>query len=365
MKNELVVKSNIHDYEVVFCEDFSCVDQWADVEHKAVIIDRNVFELYRDQFAGKFKESELHLFDALEDNKTLEAAGELYDWLTTFSAKRNLLLISVGGGITQDVTGFIASTLYRGLKWYFMPTTLLAQTDSCIGSKTSLNFKQYKNLLGTFYPPHKLYINPGFIQTLTETDFFSGVGELIKLQLMKEKYPKNLDDLKAVIDGVVARHDAILPVVRESLSVKIEYMKNDEFDLGRRNLLNYGHCFGHALETSSDYYVPHGIAVNIGMIFANLASLRRGGLSQEHFLKMTNEINLPNIPLSLRREDFNADTLLNSMKNDKKREGRHLALVLPYADWKLHKVKDLTENEFLKLLRELIEILFNNGKNKT
>ena len=98
--------------------------------------------------------------------------------------RKNMNLISIGGGITQDITGFVASSLYRGINWIFVPTTLLAQVDSCIGAKTSLNFNHYKNLVGTFYPPSEIHIYPEFLKTLTKEDFYSGVGEMAKLHLM-------------------------------------------------------------------------------------------------------------------------------------------------------------------------------------
>ena len=119
-----------------------------------------------------------------EERKTLETVQELYGHFLGRSAKRNMTLISIGGGILQDISGFAASTLYRGINWVFVPTTLLAQADSCIGSKTSLNYQGYKNLLGTFYPPNEVYIYMPFLATQAELDFYSGLGEVVKLHLM-------------------------------------------------------------------------------------------------------------------------------------------------------------------------------------
>ena len=161
----LRIRSNIRDYEVVFCRDFSFFDELAAKMPVALVADRNVYELYPELFNEKFPADSVFLFDATEENKILDTACRMYEWLTLRAAKRNMTLVSVGGGITQDVTGFVASTLYRGINWLFVPTTLLAQTDSCIGSKTSLNFQRYKNLIGTFYPPTKLYINTDFYAT--------------------------------------------------------------------------------------------------------------------------------------------------------------------------------------------------------
>jgi len=185
----LALNSNIHNYEVEFMNDFSFFKKFLELDKKAFIIDANVYGHYRELFKD-IKGDELLLLDAIEEKKTLKSVEEIYKFLATKDAKRNITLISIGGGITQDVTGFAASTVYRGIKWIFLPTTFLSQADSCIGSKTSLNFETYKNILGGFYPPHKIYIQPDFLATLTRKDYFSRIGEIIKFSLFKESYQK-------------------------------------------------------------------------------------------------------------------------------------------------------------------------------
>ena len=140
--NTLRVKSNIRDYDVFFERDFSFFEKLAELRDAVFVIDRNVFDLYETQIAS-FPAEKILLFDAVETNKTLDKVVEIYETLARQQAKKNLTLVSMGGGITQDVTGFAASTLYRGIRWIFVPTTLLAQTDSCIGSKTSLNLYSF------------------------------------------------------------------------------------------------------------------------------------------------------------------------------------------------------------------------------
>jgi 3-dehydroquinate synthase len=356
--NSLRIKSRISDYDVLFERDFSFFDKLSKLPNSICIADRNVYELYKTQIAGAFAAEKTLLLDAVEDNKNLDKVVELYEFMTRQQAKRNLVVISIGGGITQDVTGFAASTLYRGVKWIYIPTTLLAQTDSCIGSKTSLNFGSFKNLVGTFYPPSQVFINPRFLSTLKETDFFSGLGEIIKLQLMKEEYPKDIDKIVSAVERARRTPDYLLDLVQDSLQVKISYMESDEFDLGRRNLLNYGHCFGHAVETSSSYEIPHGIAVNIGIVFANALSSIRGLLDKKILICVTTQLNLPNIPLKLRLSQFDHDTLLQCMSNDKKRTGLDLTVVIPDADFRLVKVSDVTREEFSKTLEYLMKLLF-------
>ncbi len=352
---KLTIESNIRDYDVVFEKDFHFLEEFKSLKNTIMIIDKNVYTLYKKHFSS-LKEEDLFLFDAIEENKTFDYVKEIYDFLLLKSVKRNLTIISIGGGITQDITGFVASTLYRGVNWIFIPTTFLAITDSCIGSKTSLNYDKYKNLMGTFYPPSKIHINTDFLKTLKELDFFSGIGETIKFQLMKEEYPKNFDKIAQSIENIVKDDVARLAMIHDNMQIKLGYMKGDEFDLGRRNLLNYGHCFGHALETSSDYYVPHGIAVNIGMIFANLLSLSRGLMDEKDADNINNNTLLPNIPLKLREEDFDEAILLESMKNDKKRVGEFLTVIIPDANFKMKKCDDVTDIEFSNVFKILKKI---------
>ena len=355
MKN-LKLNSNIHNYEVIFKKDLSFLNKLTQLEKKVFIIDKNVYKLYKNEFKDIDK-NELYLFYAIEKNKTLKSVEKIYRFLAKFNAKKNITIISIGGGITQDVTGFVASTLYRGINWIFIPTTFLAQADSCIGSKTSLNFKTYKNIIGGFYPPHKIYVAPNFLKTLTKKDFYSGIGEVIKFALLEEKYPK---DIKAIVDKIenLKNGKNELKVIKGTMAIKKRYIDEDEFDTGKRNLFNYGHCFGHALENSSKYKIPHGIAVIIGMIFANIVSLNRKLISEKKYKQLNEKLFLPNIHIKLKKGYFNKNILLESMKNDKKRVGKDLTIILPKDDnIRAIKVNDFSFDEFNKSYNHLLEIL--------
>lgn len=355
MKN-LKISSNIHNYEVSFEDTFDFLYDLMEIEKKVFVIDENVYNLHKDKF-NSIKNEELFIFKAIEQKKTLKSVEKIYKFLATKDAKRNITLISIGGGITQDVTGFVASTLYRGIKWIFLPTTFLSQADSCIGSKTSLNFETYKNILGGFYPPNKIYINTSFLETLHKKDFFSGIGEVIKFALLKEEYPKDFESLIKMINDLKLGRNR-LEAIRKTMEVKKAYIDEDEFDTGKRNLFNYGHCFGHALENSSKYKIPHGIAVTIGMIYANIVALNRKLISKEKYNFVNKEIFLPNIYMELKQKYFDYDILLESMKNDKKRVGKDLTIVIPVDDEiRAIKIDDLKINEFKQAYIELIKTL--------
>jgi len=353
---KLELNSNIHKYEVSFEKDFSFLEELFTLEKKVFIIDKNVYKLYKDVFKNMKKE-ELYIFNAIEKNKTLKSVEKIYEFLASKDAKKNMTLISIGGGITQDVTGFVASSLYRGIKWLFVPTTFLAQADSCIGSKTSLNFKKYKNIIGGFYPPNKIYIQTDFLNTLTKKDFYSGIGEVVKFSLLKESYPKDIKPLIKTIENLKKDKDR-LKTIKHTMQIKKAYIDEDEFDTSKRNLFNYGHCFGHALENSSKYKIPHGIAVTIGMIYANIVSLNRGLISQKRFDELNKKLFLPNIYIKVKKEYLNKDILLDSIKNDKKRVGKDLTIIIPSNnDIQAIKINDFKVKEFKTAYDYLIKIL--------
>ena len=356
--NDMIIHSKIRDYTVRFHDSFGFMSEsFNELNPKVVIIDKNIVSIYKEIVLNAFGD-DIILFDALEENKTLEQVASLYSLLIDKNAKRNLNLISIGGGITQDVTGFIASTLYRGLNWTFIPTTFLAQTDSCIGSKTSINFKSNKNLLGTFYPPSNIHICPLFLSSLSDIDYKSGIGELIKFQLMNPFIKPDFESIEKKINNVI-NFRSLESVIRENMSIKIDYMNDDEFDLGKRNLLNYGHCFGHALETSSNYKIPHGIAVSIGIIFAGIVSVKRGIMNKSFFNNMVNRIILPYIPLKYNANLYDEKIILSALKNDKKRTGSKLSIILSDDKFMLKKYDDLNEAEFYESL-ETLKLILNN-----
>ena len=149
-------------------------------------IDEAVYRAYQKDFEKIIGNDRHALIPATESNKDYVHLANYYRVLIDAGFQRGDLLVTFGGGILQDISGFIASTLYRGLKWAFFPTTLLAQADSCIGSKTSINFSESKNLIGTFYPPDRIYIDATFCQSLNDSYFNSGIGEVIKFHLLSD-----------------------------------------------------------------------------------------------------------------------------------------------------------------------------------
>lgn len=351
------VHSAIRDYEVHFSGEFDFLEALEKIPNRFYVIDSNVWALYRE---SRFSHLDLQLVMVLpieEDRKNLSTVMEVYDALMARSAKRNMTMISIGGGIVQDITGFAASTLYRGINWIFVPTTLLAQADSCIGSKTSLNYKKFKNLIGSFFPPNQIFLCPKFTDTLKNEDYFSGLGEVIKLHLMGGE--KLAHALIAHLPTLTGRNDpsTLLSVIKNSLAVKLSYMQDDEFDTGRRNLLNYGHCFGHAVESTTDFAIPHGQAVIVGMMFANIVAKNRGLLSAKTFKEIHSQALLPALVSLPSRKQLDTGTLFAAMKMDKKRTGEGLVLIMLTNGYEMSKIEDLFYEELDVVNQELMKLI--------
>jgi len=356
----ITIHSNLRDYAVHFQDNGGFLDSFARFPQRLYVIDDNVWRLHGSGCLGTIPEEERMLFTVSEERKNLDSVMEIYDRLMERAAKKNMTLISIGGGIVQDVTGFVASTLYRGLNWVFVPTTLLAQADSCIGSKTSLNYKRFKNLVGTFYPPTEVHIHAPFLKTLNDADFLSGLGEVVKLHIMGGA--STTSALAAQLDALLRRdEEALLAAIRSALAIKLSYMEGDEFDTGRRNLLNFGHCFGHALETVSGYAVPHGQAVVVGMLFANLAAVRRGLLNRERAAQLADTLLRKSLSVPLHRQYFEPAAILAAMQQDKKRVGSGLVVVMLQDGNNLVKVTDFSEDELAAGIDELTGMLGLTG----
>jgi len=351
------VHSAIRNYEVNISDTFEFFEAFEKIQNRFYVIDSNVWKLYRDSIFSHLDPRLVMVLPIEEDRKNLNTVMEIYDALMARSAKRNMTMISIGGGIVQDITGFAASTLYRGINWIFVPTTLLAQADSCIGSKTSLNYKNYKNLIGSFFPPNQIFLCPRFTNTLKAEDYFSGMGEVIKLHLMGGKILAR--ELMSSLPALTGRADpsALLSAIEQSLAVKLSYMQDDEFDTGRRNLLNFGHCFGHAVESTSEFAIPHGQAVIVGMLFANIVAKARGLMSLDLFHELQFKVLLPALTKRPTQSQLNTEQIMAAMQMDKKRTGEGLVLVMLTEGFEMCKVEDMGFAELTSAKQELLSTL--------
>ena len=283
------------------------------------IIDKNVFPLLGESFYTAMIGKEIILIDATEDTKSYRGVEPIIQQLIEKKLKRDSVLVAIGGGITQDITCFIATTFMRGIKWVFVPTTLLAQADSCIGSKSSINFGGAKNILGSFTPPNHVIISEQFLTSLEEKDIKSGIGEIIKLYIVNGQ----------LIESERIRSD-LTKHLYATLQIKKRFIEEDEFDQGIRNILNYGHCFGHAIEAATNFAIPHGIAISIGMDVANRFDYNEKLITQEQFTEM--RFVLYANYLDYIKTPIDSAFLMLALTKDKKNTGSKINLILPVGD---------------------------------
>ncbi|MBI4535084.1 MAG: 3-dehydroquinate synthase [Ignavibacteriae bacterium] len=328
MSEQLVIQSHRGPYTVAF-DDTLLSDPVRLLEGEPhFLIDANVARLYEADLHAILDHPNTIIIEATEENKSIEETIPVIERLVLNKVRRDHTLVAIGGGIIQDITCFIASTLLRGLPWRFVPTTLLAQADSCIGSKSSINLGATKNILGTFNPPQDIFIHAGFLETLEDKDIQSGVGEIVKVHAIDGIAA--FDRLATDFDRLFDDRAVLLRYVRAALLIKQRFIEQDEFDRGIRNIFNYGHSFGHAIESATHYAVPHGIAVAIGMDMANYIAEKRGLLPVEHYHRMHSVLRknygkYASTPIPL-------DVMLSALMKDKKNTSTMLRLIFPVGD---------------------------------
>lgn len=347
----MIIKSSTKNYNVNVSNDFGSVTNMNIDENTFLVIDKILYELYLDKLFLNIPKQQLYILESTEENKTIETALRICEIMTNIPAKRNAKLISLGGGVVQDVTGFVANILYRGIHWTFYPTTLLAACDSCIGGKTSLNYKKFKNLLGTFYPPDVINICTPFFKTLSEKDFQSGLGEVVKFNIMFGE--EGILNMERNINMLLERDDDKLEeFVKSSLLFKKDFIEEDEFDRGVRINLNFAHTFGHAFETMSHYIIPHGTAVAMGTIVANRISLERGWLTEDKVLRVE-DILWKIIHIDLKHIAVDMEGIMSAIRKDKKQVSNELTAVLMSGEMKLNIVHDVKREEIERAINYL------------
>lgn len=325
--NSILINSSPRNYLVNFQQgnNFNWLaDKICSHSRPLLIIDQ---QLKQQQLAHlKLDHIPTYQVEAIESNKDINKVLDICDFLTINQANRGSQLFVIGGGILQDLGAFSGAMYKRGIPWTFIPTTLLSQADSCLGGKTAVNFHKTKNVLGLFSAPREVYIDTDFIKTLTKEDILSGIGEIFRLLITGghstyNKIAANIDQL-ANLDLTV-----ITELVKHSLKVKKLIVEHDEFEIDIRRSMNYGHSIGHALEAASDYLIPHGQAVTIGILVENQIAAHRGMLGYDQLLLMKQH-GLRLISEKCRQflSEFQADNLLEFLMNDKKAVGSVLKL---------------------------------------
>jgi len=235
-----------------------------------LLIDKNVYELY---FSGNISSdsSKVYLVDATEEVKNIDTVLKISRFFAENNINKASNIFVIGGGVMQDLGGTSSYLYKRGVPWTYIPTTLLGISDSCLGGKTAVNFDSYKNLLGLFSAPKEVMISSDFIKSLKEEDLFCGYGEIYRLAITGgvKSFENFQSNIKKALEGNL---DALKALIIYSLLVKKAVIEEDEFELNIRKSMNFGHTIGHALEAISNFRIPHGVGVCMGILVeGNLA----------------------------------------------------------------------------------------------
>ncbi len=262
-------------------------------------------------FLPAAKKAEHFIFPAGEENKNLDTVRNLYEALIVKQFDRHDYLLALGGGVVGDLCGFGAATYLRGISFIQVPTTLLSQVDSSIGGKTGVDFDSYKNMVGAFHMPKLVYSSTATLKTLSEEQFSSGMGEVIKHGLIKDaSYYQWLMEHAAEI------HSRDLTVLSEmvlvSNKIKRDVVEKDPTEQGERALLNLGHTLGHAIEKLSDFRLVHGHCVGLGCIAAMAISINRGMIRSEELPKLLTVMEQFAMPVSV--SGLSAETIVLTTK---------------------------------------------------
>ena len=285
---------------------------------------------------------------ACEDSKNLGEIPALIEQLRMKGASRSTSLLAMGGGVVQDITGFVASIYMRGVPWTYMPTTLLGMADSCIGGKSSINVGPYKNIVGTFHPPSKVLIDPTLIGTLNYEMRVAGLCEIAKITYCRG--PEVFDAFLKLDVDPMSETAKFSSAIELSLQAKKWFIEVDEFDRAERLLLNFGHTFGHAIESASSFRISHGIAVGLGMLAALDASLRNGmpATSSPRAVALADKVRkwlagMPGLEAEIAAMD--EDKLITAFLSDKKHSQDKFSIIVPTQNdgierWQLPKTDE-------------------------
>jgi 3-dehydroquinate synthase len=298
-----------------------------------VIADKNVPKRLIDKILNSLskKKISLYYFDSSEKNKNQKSVDSILSILLSKNFNRNDCVISVGGGITGDVSGFAASIFKRGLKFVNIPTTLLSQVDSSIGGKTGINSKYGKNLIGTFYQPSVVISDTIFLKSLPKREILCGYGEILKHAIISDKKFFSFLDLNGY-QILNLKSPLIEEAIFKSCSIKKKVVENDEKEMGIRKILNFGHTFAHAYEATLGYSkkLNHGEAVILGIKTAAKFSLLNNILNIKEFNLIENHLNKLSLPRNINNffSIKNLNKILSFMKKDKKNNSNKINLVL-------------------------------------
>ena len=356
----IIVSAESKRYPICFDNSFSslaevCEKTGLNKGKAFVISDTNVGQLYIKEVIDNLKTyfDEVHslIFESGEKSKNLSTIMRFYDVLLENRAERKSVIFALGGGVCGDMAGFAASTYLRGIKFVQIPTSLLSQVDSSVGGKVGVDYRGAKNIVGSFYQPEFVFINTSVLKTLPEREFKAGMAEVIKYApIASPKFYDFLWDNKEDIKNIDEK--AIRNTIRYCCMAKADVVSKDEKEGGLREILNFGHTIGHAIESVKNFELLHGECVAIGMSAAMEISVSRGYITKQE-AEIFREL-LRFFGLDLTVEGVTAEEVYKQMFLDKKVKDNKLSFVLIKKFGKTIRTNDVTEEEVINAINYVI-----------
>ena len=299
-------------------ENLSSYIQISDIQNVFYFIDKKVFEIYNDVFNSL---KNIIIIDSNEKSKSIDYSASLINKLIHLEANKKSYFIAIGGGVVCDITGFIASIYMRGVRFAYIPTTVLSITDASLGGKNGVNFNGIKNLVGTINEPDFILIDLSFLISLEKSEIENGFAEIIKHACIAS--PELFLYLSKVKINFKSK-DFYYQILQKSISIKLDIVKQDLNDLNQRKVLNFGHTYGHAIEAK--YNIPHGCSVSLGIVFACNISKQLGYLSIEKVKDVKKLLNKFNLPIDISR--INIDDIMPFIFKDKKAKNEKIDFII-------------------------------------
>ncbi|MDP4284227.1 MAG: 3-dehydroquinate synthase [Bacteroidota bacterium] len=328
--------------ECFFDAEFSEIENLVKRENTIFITDENIFAKQSEKFSGW----QTIVIKAGEPFKNQKAVAEVINQLIELQADRQSFIVGIGGGVVTDITGFVASIYMRGVKFGFVPTSILAMVDASIGGKNGIDVGVYKNLVGIIRHPEFLLYDYSFLETLPDAEWINGFAEIIKHACIKDK--EMFDFLEEnSLDKFQNSHEFTGKLIEKNVDIKYNVVSNDEYETGERKLLNFGHTIGHAIENVSK--LAHGHAISIGMVAACIISQKVNGFSVADGQKIEALLSKYKLPVAL---NFDKEKTWEILQHDKKKSGTDMSFVVLDAIGK-GAVKKISLSDLREIFNEL------------
>lgn len=322
--------------------------------HAVIITDTNVDQLYADRLGDQLTDDswEVHILvvDAGEKSKSAEVMQELWETMLEEGTDRQSIVIAVGGGVVGDLAGFVAASFARGLGFFQVPTTLLAQVDSSVGGKVGINLTSAKNMVGAFWQPQGVLIDVDVLSSLPDREYRAGLAEVVKYGVILDA--EFFAYLEENVDAINAQDPVVLrQIVHRCCRLKAGVVENDERETsGLRAILNYGHTYAHAFEAAGEYgELLHGEAVSMGMMCAARLAQSMGRVDESFVQRQYNLLEALQLPTTA--PDYNGDDIVSLMYHDKKVDEGRLRFILPTQIGHVELVSDVRTEDVLESLK--------------